>query len=425
MRGGQYLYWPYDEPEPPTYDESSWAVGTTERLVRRVTWCLPHKWFHCVVQRALALKADDGVETWAHVRQHALKGVAPHPGQRELVSLGLEALVDGIARMRGQLLWSELRRRRAYERPLPIHLYDRRFTAWLQTVDDDLVRGWAKRFVAGWGKSKQANRARVRLALLRPMPLALLWPYYLYRCEHTNVLDACGDPEDLPLEYATAFAAMHLSRLHAARQRTQERRLPPERWRYFNRWTLKDDDPDELPGWAMNVLDLQAVPPPVALQFVAARQDEWRETGRRRLWMPVFEAKCAQCQQDPFAVPPYVTMPPFLAGCTCKVVFDPENDPFMEAPLDEDLVNDAHSTIFEDGSPRMRFVLRAAERAGTPHTALTPDERARQALALEAWLARATLRSPHLAALQPRLLAAIRGVGGSAPSVPATRGGEV
>lgn len=367
------------------------------------------------------MRADVGVETWTHVRQHTWHGVAPHPGQRELVSLGQDALVEGIARMRGQLLWSELRRRRAYDRPLPIHLYDRRFTAWLRTVDDDSVQAWAKRFVAGWDEPGQAHRARVRLALLRPMPLALLWPFHVYCCEQTNVLEACDEPEDLPLEYATAFVAVHLSRLYAARQRTQQRLKPPERWRHVHPWTVGADDPEEPAGWGMNVLDLQALPSPVLTQFVTACDDGWNRTENSPLrWLTVLGPKCLQCVQAPFPAPDYVTMPPFCAGCTCEVVFDPEYDPFMEAPLDEDLATEADNVEYADGSPKVRFILRAAEEAGTLHTALPEDRRAREARALETWLTRASRRSPRLAALQPRLVTVIRGGVRGAPSSLAT-----
>jgi hypothetical protein len=30
-------------------------------------------------------------------------------------------------------------------------------------------------------------------------------------------------------------------------------------------------------------------------------------------------------------------LPPYRAGCACEVIFDPENDPFIEAPWDEDM----------------------------------------------------------------------------------------
>lgn len=355
MRYGRRFYdrryqWPERRPQKPRYDPLKWSGFGSHALcaLRQACPSLPFKWLQPLAARACALVLEETVPPWPLWRKTG-PGAVYGPSITGAVSIPIteEEVVQALARLRADFMWLNLRRRRMYDRPLPHHAFDVDFCAWLRSLDQEAVLTFARCFLGAWPEGAPVEHARARLALLRPMPLALLWPAHVFKCARTDVLAGCETMDDVRLEYITLFAAVHACRALAEFQRAHARRyqFPPELWAPRQ---SRDESPESYAKRMLDEADLQLLPRHVVEAFVRIRVEAEAEQGKPRgamHWQPVLGPKCRRCQGGEEAVrlagrealEYRLAGPPFRAGCTCEFLFDPENDPFMEAPWEEDV----------------------------------------------------------------------------------------
>jgi hypothetical protein len=366
-------------------------------------------WRRAVCERARAVIRGDAVEPWPLWRAVTVKptNYGRAPAFEELSHLSCDELVRAVAALRNQFSWLNMRRQRMYERPLPLYLLDPLFCQWIRSLEDDVAAAFAARYLGDSAAQVPVNMARVRLALLRPMPLDLLRPFHAYQCAHTDVLAGCETEHDVCLEYATLYLAIHGCRAlaHAQRvtalyatldtrpfttfeftrmmeERRALRRNPRALARAGNRnsrgltkRSMNRYRETPFPGASKvrlvyrngraqgqpQAVDLQALPEPVVHKLLALVKRGKAQTGEPLTWRVVVGPKCSCCQEaeavDPERAPP-ASLPPYGAGCACVVIFDPENDPFMVARWDEDM-----ALRRDVACQSMRMVLGAVELA--------------------------------------------------------------
>ncbi len=186
--------WPEPRPREPTFDpvvESDFR-WVAVRALRQVGTSLPYKWLQPLADRAHDLVLGEPVLPWAERRTTGPGSVhCPSAAAAAIVELPDDELIQALARLRADFMWLNLRRRRMYERPLPHHAFDVDFCAWLRSLDQEAVLAFARSFLGAWQEGTPLEHARARLAMLRPMPLALLWPAHVFKCARTDVL-ACA-----------------------------------------------------------------------------------------------------------------------------------------------------------------------------------------------------------------------------------------
>jgi hypothetical protein len=291
-----------------------------------------------------------------------------------------------------------MRRQRMYERPLPLYLLDPLFCQWIRSLPDDVIAARAARYLDESTAQGPLSMARARLALLRPMPLDLLRPFHAYKCQHTNVLAGCETELDVCLEYATLYLAIHGCRALARAQRATalyDENVQMVLVEYRPRpWLPREKkEPDDrnsrglakrrrrpyretpfpaaskvrlvyrngLAQWHPEAVDLQALPEPVIHKLLALVKRGKAQSDEPLTWRVVVGPKCLCCQEaeavDPESAPP-ASLPPYRAGCACEVIFDSENDPFMEAPWGEDM-----ALRRDVACQSMRMVLAATQAA--------------------------------------------------------------
>ena len=360
--------WPEWRPEVPDFDpvaESDFR-WVAVRALRRARPSLPHNWRQSLADRACDMVLEVPVTSWAEWRTTVLgAGALPAVADAVAVELPEVELVESLARLRADFMWLNHRRRRMYERPLPHYAFDVEFCRWLRSLDEDAVLSFARRFVEAWPEDTPLELARARLALLRPMPLALLWPAHVFRCAHTDVLAGCESIGDIHLEYSTLFAAVHACRALAAFQRAHARRFrfPPELWAPRDK---SQESPESYATRMLAEVDLQLLPRRVVEGFVRIRAAAQRcEPLDALRWRPVLGPKCRRCLEGEEsarlagreALEYRLEWPPFRAGCSCEVVFDPENDPLMEAPWEEGVARWVNERRHAAEFPGMRGVL--------------------------------------------------------------------
>lgn len=345
-------------------------------------------WCRALCSRARSLIRGDVVEPWPQWRAATVKPTWYWrlPAFPELSHLGYEDLVTAVATLRGRFMWLNVRRQRMYERPVPLYLLDPLFCQWIRALGDDVVAAFAARHLGDSAAQDRVNIARARLALLRPMPLDLLTPFHAYQCQHADALAGCETEHDICLEYAALYLAIHGCRALAASQRATALYAPPLTSPFTDReyaWMCRYEestrqDPrasarsggrnsresasegmqpfqqtpfpaaskvrqvhaDGRVQWPPDAVDLQALPEPVVHKLLALVKRGKARTAEPLTWRVVVGPKCLCCRDaeaaDPEAGPP-ASLPPYRAGCACEVIFDPENDPFIEAPWDEDM----------------------------------------------------------------------------------------
>jgi hypothetical protein len=325
-------------------------------------------WLQPLADRAHDLVLGDPVVPWAEWRTTGPGSVhCPSAAAAAIVELPDDELVQALARLRADFMWLNLRRRRLYERPLRHYAFDVDFCAWLRSLDAEAVLAFARQFLEAWSENTPLEHSRARLALLRPMPLALLWPAHVFKCAHIDVLTDCETMDDVRLEYITLFAATHACRSLAEFQRWHARRLefPPELW--APRQNL-DESPERYATRMLDEVDLQLLPSRVVEAFVRIRSAADAERGeapRTMHWQPVLGPKCRRCEEREEAarltgreaLEYRLAGPPFRAGCSCEFLFDPENDPFLEASWEEDVARWVNERRQAAEFPGMRVLL--------------------------------------------------------------------
>lgn len=368
--------WPEWRSAEPVFDPVSesdfrWVAV---RALRLAGTSLPYKCVQPLADRARDLVLGDPVIPWAEWRTTGPGSVHRPSAAAAVVEPPDGELLQALARLRADFMWLNHRRRRMYGRPLPHHAFDVEFCRWLRSLDAEAVLTYARRFLAAWSEDTPLEFARARLALLRPMPLALLWPAHVFRCAHTDVLAGCETMDDVGLEYMTLFAAVHACRALAADQRANARRyrFPPELWAPERGLS---EPPERYATRMLDECDLQLLPSRVAKAFVRTRANaERRGQGDALHWRPVLGPQCSRCREaqevtrlagsEEQGYRP--TLPPFRAGCLCELVFDPENDPFMEAPWEEDVARWARERRHAAEFPGMRVLLGLSQQPREP-----------------------------------------------------------
>ncbi|MCP5285388.1 MAG: hypothetical protein H6933_10850 [Burkholderiaceae bacterium] len=329
------------------------------------------------------------------------------PPLPELQHLSIDELAAAVSKLRGQFMWLDTRRRRMYQRPLPLYAYDPLFCRWIRSLPDGAIRSLGARYLDDWTELMQTEVARARLALLRPLPLEMLRAFYVYQCAQTDALAGCQTTYDVKLEYATLYLAIHGCRELAGLQREnvmhwKDSTPPPAATEIFS------EPAEGRMQWLPAAVDLQTLPDSVVINVLqmVKQADDLRVEPLR--WRPVVGPKCQICElveREHLPLGPLTrsrpTFPPFRPGCSCEVVFDPENDPYIEAPWGDELRRWPEATL-----QSMRLVLAAAERdhwrrtAESAHFDTGHDEVRRE-------LARQCRTVPSLAALWPRVAKAI------------------
>lgn len=405
--------WPPKWPEPYRTDWSNAVVAAdlvflARRAVIRCCRTTQYHWVKALSYRVCQVVVGEPVKPWTRWREAERSPFSPDdPNFSELVALPFDEVVRGTAGLRVMFGWLNLRRRRLYHRPLPVYAYDTTFGAWLRTLDDTSVAAFAQRFLVDRRTDESLELSRSRLSLLRPMPLALLWPYHLYCCSTVDTLVGCESVEEVYFEYVSLFAAIHVCRALAEYQRTNRPIAQFGPW-YWTPHSPKDEPwEDYVRRMVTHQVDLAALPESVVEKYVQLLADVSSDSeacSRQMTWRSVVGPSCPQCRKHVRGErPAFMALPPFSAGCTCEILFDPENDAFMEAP-------------WQEGGSDMRLLLRAAE-AAFSQTRLEVSEGHVQSL-LE-WLELQSRGGSRLSALLPRVAKAVSRA--AAPRTPGVR----
>lgn len=369
--------WPEWRPDKPSFDPvaESGFHWVAFNALRQAGASLPNKSLLQLAKRACDLVLGEPVIPWSEWRTKGRRsGHRLSTANAAALEIPGDELVHALARLSADFMWLNLRRRRIYERPLSHYAFDVEFCRWLRSLDAEGVLTFARRFLEAWSEDTPLEIARARLALLRPMPLALLWPAHVFRCARTDVLTGCETMDVVRLEYITMFAAVHACRALADFQRANARRFrfPPELWAPRRG---RQESPESYATRMLDECDLQLLPPRVATAFVRMRANAERRVPLDALrWRSMLGPKCRRCQEGEEAVrlagrealEYRFEWPPFRAGCSCEVVFDPENDPFMEAPWEEDVARWASERRHAAEFPGMRAVLAASQLLPSP-----------------------------------------------------------
>lgn len=360
--------WPERRLEAPSFDPvaESGFRHVAVRAIRQANPSLPYRWLQPLANRACGMVLEEPVSTWAEWRTTG-PGSVHRPIATNAAALELpdDELVQALARLRADFTWLNQRRCRLYERPLRHYAFDVEFCAWLRSLDAEAVVTFARQFLEAWSEDAPLEIARARLALLRPMPLALLWPAHAFKCAQTDVLADCETMDDVRLEYVTLFAAVHACRALADFQRVHARRyrFPPEPWAPTR---VGYESPESYAARMLDEVDLQLLPQEVVEAFVRIRANAERGQSPAALkWRHVIGPKCRRCCDAEVVagttggetLTHRSALPPFRAGCVCEVAFDPENDPFMEAPWEADVARWASARRDAPEFPGMRALL--------------------------------------------------------------------
>ena len=354
MKPSKYKYRFFPEPVQATPSGDCLQRETTFRLyssqILNVLGYNPH-WVSALNHRVAALFTGDLVLPWQEWRQGLFPSIKHgDPPKRLLDCFADSELLTRLSRARAQLMWLNLRRQRLYSRPTPLYLYDVGFCRWLHSVDELTVRTWVVRYIGAYAE----HDARSQLALLRPMPLELLWRYHEHVCQLTNAVAGCDSIEDIALEYAVIFSALHTCRFLSEAQR----HMPLNQ----TLWTRQSIESGELQRTEFLAQeDLQGLRPSVVDRFVSMSRACVVEAACEAVEpAAVFSAPCANCLRYGRDKNPAFAFPPFSIVCDCKVLFDPEHDPLREAPYETD-VKAWLASEREWSDPGMRVLLRAME----------------------------------------------------------------
>jgi hypothetical protein len=283
--------------------------------------------------------------------------------------LSLEQFRSEIARLARLRDWTNLRRIRQFESPLPFYLYDNDFLNWMTTVSDDAVARWADLYGQPPDTSGDVDTLRLHLAMLRPMPLELLRVYSEHRVTARDVLAGCSTPPAATREYIVQVVAYHVVlRLAELQQSALEGRRDPfgHGEQYFGRRhrVVSADDLQLLP----ESLEMRARGLNTTLCGEAATA-----VPPRRLPQLASSSTCAVCSQSPAMKPEerFSSRPPYRLGCTCRVENDPDFDWYVEAGVEQDLANGG--TPAGPAYSARRLVLHLLEqRANTEWPAAAP-----------------------------------------------------
>lgn len=343
---------------------------TALRAISQTGCRIPAGWTRALVRRACHLVIGEPVASWDDWWK---EGPGSVPLARHITprycALSVNEAAQGVTRLDAELRWLSVRRRRMYERPLKNHAFDVDFCRWLRSLDDLTAVALGRRFLPTAPQDMQPEAARARLALLRPMPLALLWQAHVFYCANSAALNRCNGVDDVYLEYVTLFAATHACRAFAEYQRTHM--TAPERWP--NHWrppNVKDQAPRDYINSMLEEADLQILPIE-AIEALAEYRLRATETARSKVlqWRAVLGPKCIRCAADeeenskaaPGERRSRLKHPPFRVGCGCQYLFDPENDPYIEAPPEADVLRWAENGGGADKFPGMRALLHVTQ----------------------------------------------------------------